>query len=924
MAGKTNLLQTVFASKKLVSKANTSLAATDNQEIIGSAVQISAQTIFGQDVPNSPSKNLYTVQGPAGKPETVEYVQFDLIPINASVYDANDFDSDASAQISGHHAYAFVMTGSYQTLSNNPNKGKGHFVNGRHLTGTLGDIQIIPPSFSKEAPNPYICTIYSGSRDLQDQIQLTDEIDWYVDYYSGILYVQDYNSSKIPTRAKAFVYVGKMLSASLSSGGGGLGTGVGWIPSNGGISTTGSVFFGTSGASIAGSDIYFSNLGAAIFNQQQNNADFRVASVNKSSALEIDASSNKVLILSGGAGVSSDEAVAPDISFYVSGSVGALGGNSGGSSLFGGDVSVSGSFKVFNGISGSLTKTHEGKSYLVAGSDISIVSSSNGQITISSAGGGGSTVDSDGDTKIQVEESSDEDKIRFDTAGSERMIIDNVGNIGFGLSSPQKQVHVYNSSTSSLRIGAQSTSEQNHSLLEFAEQVNVSGEMNFGFSMGYDGVKNHFVMKNHNDNVAGRDIWTMTRSGAKHFFGVTPSDSEGDEYGKDNYFYVSGALGSRGTADSGTAVFGGDVVVSGSLSINRSESGGFSMVTVTNDGKVGIGTDTPAHKLSVGGNMDVGEYIYHKNDTDTFIQFADDAIGFTAGGEQLLTIAEAGTDMVTVGDGGDVDFRVRTENDDNTLYIEGSTDRIGIGTNSPASIVHITEAAPTLTIQRENNSNTSTIDFVGALGNTANSITHDASTNDLVFKTFNGSGTEEIMRVGDHYGTSKRQIILLSGSGIHAEATQPKEASDISFFVSGSIGSKDTTTRGTSVIGGDLVVSGTIYNASGNPVDGGVNYTGGLGSNNQMITADGSGDIVAEPNISFNGSQLEVTGSILPGADKVYDLGGPNNRFANIYTGDLHLRNERGHWTIVEEAEYLTVVNNLTGKKYKMVLEPLE
>ena len=35
--------------------------------------------------------------------------------------------------------------------------------------------------------------------------------------------------------------------------------------------------------------------------------------------------------------------------------------------------------------------------------------------------------DSDGDTKIQVEESSDEDKIRFDTAGSERMVIDHTG-----------------------------------------------------------------------------------------------------------------------------------------------------------------------------------------------------------------------------------------------------------------------------------------------------------------------------------------------------------------------------------------------------------------------------------------------------------------------------------------------------------------
>ena len=42
-------------------------------------------------------------------------------------------------------------------------------------------------------------------------------------------------------------------------------------------------------------------------------------------------------------------------------------------------------------------------------------------------------------------------------------------------------------------------------------------------------------------------------------------------------------------------------------------------------------------------------------------------------------LSEAGTDMVTVGDGGDVDFRVRTNNDDNTLYIVGSTDNVGIG-----------------------------------------------------------------------------------------------------------------------------------------------------------------------------------------------------------------------------------------------------
>jgi hypothetical protein len=40
--------------------------------------------------------------------------------------------------------------------------------------------------------------------------------------------------------------------------------------------------------------------------------------------------------------------------------------------------------------------------------------------------------DADGDTKVQVEESSDEDKIRFDTAGTQRLVINADGGIAFG------------------------------------------------------------------------------------------------------------------------------------------------------------------------------------------------------------------------------------------------------------------------------------------------------------------------------------------------------------------------------------------------------------------------------------------------------------------------------------------------------------
>lgn len=77
--------------------------------------------------------------------------------------------------------------------------------------------------------------------------------------------------------------------------------------------------------------------------------------------------------------------------------------------------------------------------------------------------------------------------------------------------------------------------------------------------------------------------------------------------------------------------------------------------------------------------------------------------------------------------------------------------------------------------------------------------------------------------------------------------------------------------------------------------------------------------------------KIEVSQHIIPVG--TVDLGSNANRFANIYTNDLNLCNEgrgndvdgtSGNWTIQEGAENLYVINNLTGKKYKMALTPVE
>ena len=74
--------------------------------------------------------------------------------------------------------------------------------------------------------------------------------------------------------------------------------------------------------------------------------------------------------------------------------------------------------------------------------------------------------------------------------------------------------------------------------------------------------------------------------------------------------------------------------------------------------------------------------------------------------------------------------------------------------------------------------------------------------------------------------------------------------------------------------------------------------------------------------LTVNG--VTTTVNLFPAADNTSDLGSTSKRWANIYTTDLHLNNDRGDWTIIEEEEYLSLRNNKNGKMYKFVLQEIE
>ncbi len=96
----------------------------------------------------------------------------------------------------------------------------------------------------------------------------------------------------------------------------------------------------------------------------------------------------------------------------------------------------------------------------------------------------------------------------------------------------------------------------------------------------------------------------------------------------------------------------------------------------------------------------------------------------------------------------------------------------------------------------------------------------------------------------------------------------------------------------------------------------------GTTSINNSLTVDGNTTLgnLDTDKITFT---AQAASSLVPDTNNAYDLGSPGLRWRNMYTGDLHLRNERGDWTIIEERDYLTITNNHSGKRYKFVLQEI-
>ena len=154
--------------------------------------------------------------------------------------------------------------------------------------------------------------------------------------------------------------------------------------------------------------------------------------------------------------------------------------------------------------------------------------------------------------------------------------------------------------------------------------------------------------------------------------------------------------------------------------------------------------------------------------------------------------------------------------------------------------------------------------------------------------------------------TTPVSFVLPDADGTVGEALVTDGAGNLSWAtqtVGGNITIDNLVVDGDATIGDDCATDTLVVNAT-------------TTINCDMVIGNASSDTLSVVS--------GVATSLLPFVDDAVDLGSPTQRWANIYTGDLHLKNDRGDWTMIEEEDFLSLRNNKTGKTFKLVMESVD
>lgn len=202
--------------KKLSGKAHTQQGFAVTEEGIASNIQISYGTVFGSPIEPLPVTNsgLTTLYSTNGKVQRIKF-QLDIVP-------------NTQIGVNQSQSYRLKLPADWNT---HPGALYPEFTASTYLHTALGKLQIVPTLYGKlktDGSTEYDPILYQTNGSTV--ITKFDSINWYLDTYSGILFVQDppvgYDiSASRPGFLEAFLFVGKYLDSVVSgSSGSGSGT----------------------------------------------------------------------------------------------------------------------------------------------------------------------------------------------------------------------------------------------------------------------------------------------------------------------------------------------------------------------------------------------------------------------------------------------------------------------------------------------------------------------------------------------------------------------------------------------------------------------------------------------------------------------------------------------------------------------------
>jgi hypothetical protein len=204
---------------------------------------------------------------------------------------------------------------------------------------------------------------------------------------------------------------------------------------------------------------------------------------------------------------------------------------------------------------------------------------------------------------------------------------------------------------------------------------------------------------------------------------------------------------------------------------------------------------------------------------------ADGSVGhltLDADGKIILN-ALAGKEVVLNDNSENVDFRVESQNEDEAILLDASAD-----------VLHINKGKSAFSTKIWSNSdNAFEVNSSGVVINEAGHATND-------FRVESDTKTHAVF-----VDSGNDQVLILSGGA--ATSTNEATGTDVAFYVSGTLASKDSSTKGTALFGGDAVVSGTLYADTAVTVDNLTITSGEIDLSSGNLTLDVAGDIILDP-----------------------------------------------------------------------------